>query len=491
MSGAPAAWSRDLLEASPDAVLVVGKEGLIEMASPAVEQLFGYRPSELVGQPIELLVPEELVKAHRVYRDSYGEAPEPRAMGSGLDLRGRRRDGTTFPVDVSLAPVLLEGTLRSGAFVRDATDRRRNEDLLRAVNEISRRLLSDPDTGPSLRLAAERARTLSEAAAAWVVVPKSSGGLVVAAAGGIASGKLEDSELSEESLSGRVMASGETRIVTDMASEPAVLAEARGLGLGPGLYLPMRDQHGPVGALVVARLAAEGPFGPGEVRAMELFASAVAVVVSLGTARNELDQLRTVSEHERIARDLHDTVIQRLFALGMSLQALQLMAAGTVAERLEVAVDSIDQVIREIRETIFELHKPLTGGPAVRERLREVAAEVTEHLGFAPRLAFRGPVEAAMSEELLPELLAVAREALSNVARHAGAHGVEVVLTAKDGLVILTVADDGRGIADSPSAGNGLTNMRERAERLRGELLFTRRDPHGTVLEWRVPTPSS
>lgn len=481
-----AAWSIAVLDASPDAVLVVNQDGCIEMASPAVEHLFGYAPDELVGEPVERLIPKELLEAHRRHREEYAAHPVARSMGSGLNLHGRRRDGTSFPVDVSLAPVVLDGSRLVGAFVRDATTRRRNEDLLRAVNDISQQLLAEPNAEESLALTASRARLLIGATAAWVVVPQQFGPLVVAAADGAGTDALVGAELGEASLSARAMADGVTTPVADMASDNAVLAEARRLGLGPGLYLPMRAQNGPIGVLVVARPAGSTTFDPVETRSMEVFAAAAAIVVSLGQARRELEQLSLVAEHERIARDLHDTVIQRLFALGMSLQGLQLMTSGRIAERLESAVDTIDQVIREIRETIFELNKPDFGGPDVRQRLRDVATEAADHLGFAPRLAFRGPVEAAISEDLLSDLAAVTREALSNIARHAAATTAEVVVAANQGWVTLTVADDGRGIPDGPAAGNGLTNMENRATRHGGEVHVGRRSPNGTVVEWRA-----
>jgi signal transduction histidine kinase len=193
------------------------------------------------------------------------------------------------------------------------------------------------------------------------------------------------------------------------------------------------------------------------------------------------------SEQERIARDLHDTVIQRLFALGMRLQAAERLADGAVAERIGGAVDAIDQVIREIRETIFDLNRPDSSGPNLRQLVRSVAAESTEQLGFAPRLAFRGPVEAAVGDELAQHLVMVLREALSNVARHAQASNVDVVLIAADGSVTMSVADDGIGMPEGLSAGHGMENMRARARELGGELLVSGRSPSGTLLRWQVP----
>ena len=492
MTEASAELLQELFRASPDAVVVVDTSGRIEMASPAVEALFGWRPDELVGEPVEVLIPTEAHEVHRRHRAAYALHPRARAMGSGLDLKGRRRDGSTFSVDVSLAPLLLGGANLFGAFVRDSTERRRNEHLLRSVNEISRQLLAGRPTAETLRLTASEARELVDAAAAWVAVPAGRGVLTVEAADGEGTEALMGAQLGgETSLSARAMADGEPISVDDMSAEPAVLAAARGLGLGPGLYLPMAAEDRAVGALVVARRSGEDAFTFSEASALDMFASAAAIVLSLGSARAELEELRLVSEHERIARDLHDTVIQHLFALGMTLQSLHRLADGLVAERLDSAVASIDEVIREIRETIFDLSSPDVGGDDLRRRLRQVASEASPQLGFEPRVAFRGPVEAAVPEEVVPHLLSAAREALSNVARHAKASSAEVVLDARGATILLSVADDGVGIGNAPAAGAGLANLASRADKLGGELKVTRRHPAGTLLEWRVPRGSA
>jgi PAS domain S-box-containing protein len=479
-----------MFQASTDALIVVDEDGRIELASPAAETLFGYRLVEIEGQPVELLMPQDRRQRHEQHRVGYVKDPEGRPMGMGLDLLGRRKDGSVFPVDISLVPMSMSGRLLVGASVRDATERRRGEDLLRFVNEISQRVLAGGSTADMLAITAQRARSLIGAAVAWVAVPDPAGGhqMVVAAADGDgSSGFVGASVPRASSLAAQVMAEGQTLLVEDMTAEPAVLHEARVVGLGPGLYIPMLSEAGSPGALVLARSQSEPAFGTGEVSMAEVFASSAALVLALGSARQSLENLRMTSEQERIARDLHDTVIQRLFALGMRLQAGERLADGPVAERIRGAVDAIDQVIREIRETIFDLNRPGSSDPNLRQMLRGVAAESAEQLGFTPRLAFQGPVEAAVGDELAQHLVMVLREALSNVSRHARATTVDVVLTASDGSVTLNVADDGIGMQEGLSAGHGLENMKTRARHLGGQLVVTGRSPSGTLLQWQVP----
>ena len=172
----------EMFRSSPDALIVVDDQGLIEAASPTAEKLFGYPGDELLGQPVELLVPDAIRDLHVRHRRAYGRAPEGRPMGVGLDLRARNRDGSVFAVDVSLVPTTVNGRLRVGAFVRDATDRRRGEDLFRFVNEISRGVIAGEPTPGLLQMASEKARTLLGATASWISVQSPERDVMVVAA---------------------------------------------------------------------------------------------------------------------------------------------------------------------------------------------------------------------------------------------------------------------------------------------------------------------
>jgi signal transduction histidine kinase len=278
-------------------------------------------------------------------------------------------------------------------------------------------------------------------------------------------------------------------MIEDMSSHPDVLQEARDLDLGPGMYLPMVSEQGSYGILVVARRKGARPFTRTDQQILGVFASAASLVLILGEARRELEQLRFVGEHERIARDLHDNVIQRLFAVGLSLQSVQPLANGLVEERVTGAVDAIDEVIREIRETIFELNR--SSGQGVRPALRRLVSDVAGKFGLQPRIHFHGPVDSVVDEELTAHLLAVVREALSNAARHGKAQTVDVTLKVSDTTILLTVTDDGRGFPDDPPEGHGLSNMGARAEMLGGALRLSSAPGRGSQLEWQVPTPTS
>jgi len=477
-----------LLRASPDAVLVVDEEGVVALASPAIQTLFGFEPHEVVGQTIEMLIPEKLRAIHERHRSSYSYKPRPRAMGVSVDLVGRRRDGSQFPIDVGLAPFSAGGQRFVAAFVRDATDRYRQEARLVAINEITQLLLAGESTEVILELVARRARGLVNAPLGWVVVPEARGDLVIRCANGELSESLIGLKLqAETSISSKAMTNRTSILVDDLSAEVSAPEQARALRLGPALFCPLGGEDRKLGVLVVARGGGAPSFTSSDASLVEVFANAASIALTLGQARVELEQLQVAAEHERIGRDLHDTVIQRLFALGMGLQAIEQLAGDPVAERIDRVVDGLDEVIRDIRETIFNLERPSFARSGLRAVVTGAASAATEQLGFAPRVGFQGPVDSVTSENLHPHVIAVLTEALSNVARHARASSVDVVVAAEDGTLLISVADNGIGLPQGRTAGNGLRNIAERARVLAGSVSVTSRSPSGTLLEWRVP----
>lgn len=475
-----------VLSASADAVVVVDPDGAIVLSSAAVTDLFGYLPEELVGEPIELLVPDGARDGHVTHRKRFLEAARARHMGTGLQLYGLTRSGEEVPIDVSLAPAEVDGRGYVAAFVRDASERVRNVRQLESVVEVTRQLLAGASIEETISLILRRAGDLADAPVVWLAT-ELAGELEISAAIGPGSERLLGTHLSATtSRSAKVLASGELDFVEDLASAANVPQGAAELDLGPAVYLPLAGESRPAGVLVVARPRSAPPFEDGAVQAVRLFSAAAAVALALGDTRHQLERLRLIEEDERIARDLHDTIVQRAFAVGMSLEAVRRLASGPVLERIDAAVQGLDDMIRDLRNAIFRLSHPLEAASA-GGLLRELAVELSGQLGFPPRLAVRGSVDEAVRGELSGELLAVTREAVSNVARHARASAVEVVVAVDDGWLVLSVTDDGVGIPGVPKAGNGLANMAQRAERLGGTFQVATAVPRGSTLTWRVP----
>jgi PAS domain S-box-containing protein len=323
--------ARAVLEAAPDGMLIVADDGRVVAVNAEMERLFGYSAGEMIGERIELFVPADVRGLHVEEREAYVERPRRRGMGVGRHLDGQRRDGSVFPVQISLARIPTAVGEMTFAAVRDVTSRIEFEE------------------------------------------------------------RLED------------------------ASRRRATAE----------------------------------------------------------------------DHDRIARDLHDTVIQELFGVGLGLQGLQGRAeTPEVADRIAKAVDDIDHIIRAIRFTIYELNQAESArGP--RQRIADVIAEIVPALGFEPHVRFGGPIDGAVPDAIVDQLFHVIREALTNVARHAGATRAYLNLQVGD-RVTLEVVDDGRGIGE-PGRRSGLANLAHRAFQLGGEFEVRQRDEGGTVVCWSVP----
>ncbi|MFZ4719013.1 MAG: PAS domain-containing sensor histidine kinase [Ilumatobacteraceae bacterium] len=325
-------WLLEVVEAMPDGVVIVNVEGEMRLVNREMERLLGYSRDELLGQRVEMLLPAEIRTVHHSHRSGFNDNPHRRAMGAGLDLSAQRKDGSVFPVEISLAPTEISGEKVVIATVRDVT-----------------------------------------------------------------ANKQADADLA-------------------IARERVLLAE----------------------------------------------------------------------DHERIARDLHDTVIQRLFASGLSLQSVLPTVPETAKVKIERILDDQDDAIRELRTAIFGLASKRSAGRTVRVVVNDLVDESARVLGFRPTLHMSGVLD-TVDEETTAEVAAVTREALSNVARHARARKVEVTLKHADGELTLVVADDGEGIPGSHRLGSGLLNMHDRADRLGGNCNVTSIEGTGTTVRWTIP----
>lgn len=410
-----------------------------------------------------------------------------------------KHNGAQFDADDEA--VLTTLSVAAGVAIDNARlykQSRLREKWLEASAEISRSLLSGLNSDAVLRMIAQHALQLAQADSACVLLPSGEqGSLRVAVAEGAEA----------EALTGLTVPFDDTLAsVAARTGKPSVTADVRGSGHGyafPGL----QDPHGPTvavtlfsqqedapGALRLARLTGRLPFDDHEVELLSAFATQAAVALEMARHRAESDQLALLQDRDRIARDLHDLAIQRLFATGMTLQSVgRLIDHPEAAERVTRAVDDLDETIKIIRSTIFALRSdsPGSGSKGLRGRISETVNGAYRTLGFTPSLIMEGTVDTDVPDEVGGELLAVLAEALSNTARHARARRMEVSVTVADELV-LTLTDDGVGVGGSPHTG-GLRNMRSRAELLGGSFTVepALENGTGTHIEWRVPLPHS
>jgi len=257
------------------------------------------------------------------------------------------------------------------------------------------------------------------------------------------------------------------------------------------LGVPVRVRGEVFGNLYLTEKIGEEAFSDVDQELVVGLAAAAGVAIDNARLHEKVADLLVAEDRDRIARDLHDSVIQRLFAIGMSLQGIVSLISrdpGAAVSRVNAAVDDLDQTVKQIRTTIFALDGARKTGEGVRDRVLTLCREAAGPLGFQPQVSFVGAVDAAVPDEVVPDLLATMREALSNVARHAKATEVRVEVEADDDEVVLTITDNGLGLDTlDRDEGNGLPNMAARAGEHGGRLELGHGPPVGTMLVWRVP----
>ncbi len=609
----------DIFAAAPDGIVVVDEDGVITAVNDQAGEMFGYAPADLIGEPVEILLPGRFHERHVEHRKAFSAAPTRRPMGLTLSLFGRRRTGEEVDVDISLNyQRATDGGLRIIAFIRDATARRRMEEELRSTEESFRLLVDgaadhaifmlDPsgrvvtwnpgaerikgwtadeilgrhfsvfylpediasgqperdleraaadgraqsdgwrvraggqrfwaettlsavrDAAGTLRgfakvtrdrteshqararlesvgelnravlerrpeedllaLVASRARAMVSATlvAAWA--PGAGGDeLFVAYADGDGTSAILGTTVADDSVITMVARSKRTELVPDLRADlrvPRVLPDA---GMGSGFFVPLHAAGETFGVIGVMMARGREVLQPHEADLLQAFGLQAAASFAHARARREAEQLHLLSERERIARDLHDTVIQRLFAVGLSLEATARRPPAEMSQRLHDAVGDIDDTIRSIRSSIFTLEARAEDVIGLRTRVLEVVGEATATLGFEPSVRFDGPVDTLASNEITENVVATLREALSNIARHAHATASSVTVSAADEIVLI-IDDNGVGAEKfEREGGHGVVNLNERARMLGGSASIEKVEPSGTRVEWRVPAP--
>jgi signal transduction histidine kinase len=371
---------------------------------------------------------------------------------------------------------------------------RRQQQWLRANAEVTQRLLSGDQRGEVLDLVTSQALGISGADLVALALPAGDRKQLVIehACGDGAAEALGLVLPAGGSASGIVMASGKPLAIDDFSDDTRVAQVAREhMPLGPAVLVPLGPSGDVRGVLTAGRHQGALPLPPAAVEMLITFAAQAGIGLELAEHRSDAQRLALFEDRDRIARDLHDLVIQRLFATGMSLQgATAQIGDADVAHRVENAVDALDETIREIRSAIFSLQSRAEAEhPAVRGRILEVVGEMTDSLGYPPGLRMAGQLDTRVPAPIAAQLLAALREALANAAKHAKASRVDINVEAGADLV-LTVRDNGVGLSE-PTRRSGLANLADRAAGFGGSMRATSAEGGGTELEWRVPLPGS
>ncbi|MFC4015168.1 GAF domain-containing protein [Nonomuraea purpurea] len=436
--------------------------------------------------------------------ESYGFPPGHPPMGTFLGVPVRVRDevfGNLYltekrgggEFDEEDEAIVIALATAAGVAVENARlyeETRRRETWLQASSEVTTSLLSGADRRQVLSLLAARAREMSDADLVQVLLPDASGkSLIVEVMDGEGAPELVGTAFDvSATLAGDVFTQGEPVSDADMQSVPYPKSPLARLGYGPGVMVPLGAAPAVRGVLVLAKRTGRLPFSGGNEQMLQSFAGQAAIALELAEARRDAERLGLLEDRDRIAKDLHDVIIQRLFATAMTLMStIRLVERPEAAKRVQHAIDELDETIRQIRSTIFALQGPREeAGPGLRGRIVELVEGVGAHLGFMPGLLMEGQIDTLVPDSVAEHLLAVLREALSNVVRHSRAGRAEVAVEVAGGELTLTVTDDGVGVGEARRR-SGLRNIEERAARLGGTASLESPEGGGTRLRWHVP----
>lgn len=612
---------QQLLESLPDGVVVVDAKGRIEFVSRLALKMSGYSRKELIGRNIEILVPSAKRAKHRLHRAQFAAKPSSRAMGSGLRISLRRKDGAEFPADIALSPLktpdglqviaairdvserhrteralrdaeervrlMVDGVVDYAIFqldakgriaswnagaerikgyradeiigrhfssfytaedvkhrkpqrelaaarrvgraedegwrvrndgsrfwanvvitrlldaegkvrgftkvTRDITERKRAQDRVEAMVEITQAALLGRSADQIMLLLIRQARNLVGASQGLALVPSADQKTITVS---IADGTHSDA------LAGRTYPMGSTLAdmvrrtnraiaVDDVSTDPrANRPLARVARAGPAIVAPLNAADHFFGAVALSNLKGAKPFSAGDLATVQIFAAQAAAALEYSRLRLELQRLAVMEDRERIARELHDGAIQSLFAVGMGLQGIAVRTAGgELEERIESSVVQIDRVIRDLRNYIFGLRPGILADIGLRQALTRIVQDFQKRTGVRTTLDI-DPREADRLSSHAGEVIQLVNEALSNVARHAGARSCRISLLSSQSGAVLEIADDGKGFdpAQPPGRGQGLRNLRERAEKLGGRLAIESNAGQGTRVRVTVRT---
>ena len=559
------AAAAEIYELVPDGIVVVMDNGLIAHASSRAEAMLGYGPAELVGRAFESVIPKALHEDHVRHRAQSVDDSVARPMGSGLQLRALRKDGTELPVDVSLASrqsseglVVVAGIVDRTASRRTALELRLNRERLQSlirsvpdtaifsVDEVGTihdwnpsassvtGLTTDDAVGMNFarlypavsrntgepeellssaakdRLGSKRgwllrpdgsryfAETtiteLSEALGPWgrifaVVIRDVTEPVLLAAR--LASAAAFNEALTSDGGVGRlyellrelidgVLSPGSVEFVL-----PGEQPKERPQQGGAITQFQIRTDHETLGTVHVSHTSETPTFTPDEIRFIKDISESLVDALARRRANKDRERLSILEDQERIARDLHDSVIQHIFAAGLQLQATaQRIGEETARAEVNTVIDNLDACIAALRSAIYRLEGH-TDEHEIRQKVLNLVAATAPTLGFMPSVRFEGPVDIVLAGTTAEDTLMTLSELLSNTAQHAHATGADVVLQIGDSLV-LTVSDNGIGIPTDRERGNGLGNADERAQTHHGSFSWTTPPGGGTISTWRA-----
>jgi len=499
-----------MLEAAPLAIVTVDQDGKIIFGNTKLEELFGYRQEELVGQSIELLLPDRLRKIHVEHRADYLAAPRVRPMGSGLDLVARHKTGAEFPIEVGLSTVQLHNDLLVIGSITDISLRKQTEEMLeQRVIERTREIERRRQVADGLRdilkilnsnrpvdeilnhIVKQTGRLLKADASAIYRLPDEGEALVIQASQGLSDAYVAQANIPiTESRFGQtvlkrqvVTVSDVDRVLSDRNPETKTRRKALlNLGYHAVLAVPLTTKDEVYGSLMLYYTQPH-EFSAEEVDLAVTFGDQAALAIANARLRTQVEQAAVAAERNRLARDLHDSVTQTLFSASLIAEVLPRLTRRNPSEA-ERRLAELRQLTRgalaEMRTLLLELRPSRLTEVELGDLLRQLSEAITGRARVPIHLQVEG--RCTLPPDVKVSLYRTAQEALNNVAKHAQASQVRVQLRCQNNCVELTINDDGRGflLERVPPGSLGLTIMHERAEAIDAALKIESQPGQGT-----------
>jgi PAS domain S-box-containing protein len=498
-----------ILDIASNAIIATDERQRIILFNKGAEEIFGYSSAEAMGQPLDILIPRNAITAHRQHIDKFAHFnASTRLMRERQGISGRRKNGEEFPAEASIAKLDTGGKRIFTVVLRDITERKRTEqeketliEQLRALNKAAQAIASELSLDQVLQTIVEAARSLLKVKYAALRLhndQKWHSRFITTGIDQKTYSKIETLPVGRGLLN-PLLQQGETLIVNDIAAHPqSVGFPEHHPAMRSLLGVPIRSKGKLIGALYLSDKEDGSDFAPADKQLVEMLALHATIAIENARHHEQTQRLAILEERERFARDLHDGIIQSIYAVGLVLDQAKadiFPSSQATREQIDLSLKNLAVVIQDIRNYIFDLRPQATKHRGLKARLDGLIKEVKVNTLLPIESNIDPDINAELSDWQASHVFHICHESLSNAIRHAKPSRIAISLNKDDGdIITLIVADNGTGFDLPPEihpGHRGLSNIRTRVSQLDGSLDIDTAPQQGTrvTVRFRCDAP--